>query len=115
MLLENNNKENQDDNNREISSVATLEKPKVKKPPLYRVILLNDDYTPMEFVVYILQYIFNHEHEKATQIMMAVHSRGKGVCGIFPKEIAEMKSHEIITMAQAHEHPLMSEIEPLTD
>ena len=84
-------------------------------PPMYEVALLNDDYTPMEFVVYILQYIFNHEHEKATQIMMAVHSRGKGVCGIFPKEIAEMKSHEIITMAQAHEHPLMSEIEPLTD
>jgi len=82
---------------------------------MYQVVLLNDDYTPMEFVVYILQYIFNHEHEKATQIMMAVHSRGKGVCGIFPKEIAEMKSHEIIKMAQAHEHPLMSEIEPLTD
>ncbi len=95
---------------------AVLEKdPEVTEPPMYQVILLNDDYTPMEFVVYILQFIFNHDHEKATQIMMAVHSRGKGVCGIFPKEIAEMKSHEVISMAQAHDHPLMSEIEPLTD
>ena len=98
------------------SDTAVLEKdPEVKEPPMYQVILLNDDYTPMEFVVYILQFIFNHDHEKATQIMMAVHTRGKGVCGIFPKEIAEMKSHEIISMAQAHDHPLMSEIEPLTD
>ena len=98
------------------SGTAVLEQePQIKEPPMYQVLLLNDDYTPMEFVVYILQHIFNHDHEKATQIMMAVHSRGKGVCGIFPKEIAEMKSHEIITMAQAHEHPLMSEIEPLTD
>tara|TARA_B100000902_G_scaffold36932_1_gene44168 strand:- start:306 stop:647 length:342 start_codon:yes stop_codon:yes gene_type:complete len=95
---------------------AVLEKdPEVTEPPMYQVILLNDDYTPMEFVVYILQFIFNHDHEKATQIMMAVHTRGKGVCGIFPKEIAEMKSHEVISMAQAHDHPLMSEIEPLTD
>ena len=89
--------------------------PEVKEPPMYQVVLLNDDYTPMEFVVYVLQYIFNHNHDASTQIMMAVHARGKGVCGIFPKEIAEMKCHEIITMAQAHEHPLMSEIEPLTD
>ncbi len=95
---------------------VVLEKdPEVKEPPMYQVVLLNDDYTPMEFVVYILQFIFNHDHEKATQIMMAVHTRGKGVCGIFPKEIAEMKSHEVISMAQAHDHPLMSEIEPLTD
>ena len=78
------------------SDTVVLEKdPEVKEPPMYQVILLNDDYTPMEFVVYILQFIFNHDHEKATQIMMAVHTRGKGVCGIFPKEIAEMKSHEV--------------------
>ena len=115
MLLRIKNNKDQQDNNRESSSVATLEKPKVKKPPLYRVILLNDDYTPMEFVVYILQSIFGYEHERSTQIMLAVHTKGKGVCGIFPKEIAEMKSHEINEMAKAHEHPLISEIEPLTD
>ena len=113
MIKLNSSKDNELD--RSSGTLVLEEDPQVKEPPMYQVVLLNDDYTPMEFVVYILQYIFNHEHEKATQIMMAVHSRGKGVCGIFPKEIAEMKSHEIITMAQAHEHPLMSEIEPLTD
>ena len=97
------------------SSLVELEEPKLKKPSLYRVILLNDDYTPMEFVIYVLQTFFSYDKEKATQIMLAVHTKGKGVCGIFPKEIAEMKSHEINEMAKAHEHPLISEIEPLTD
>ena len=98
------------------SGTAVLEQePQVKEPPMYQVLLLNDDYTPMEFVVYILQVFFGFDGDKAQQIMLAVHTHGKGVCGIFPKEIAEMKSHEIITMAQAHEHPLISEIEPLTD
>ena len=70
---------------------AVLEKDtELKEPPLYQVILINDDYTPMEFVVYVLQTVFNHTHEKSTQIMMAVHTKGKGVCGIFSKEIAEM-------------------------
>jgi len=95
---------------------SVLEKePEVKEPPLYQVILLNDDYTPMEFVVYVLQSIFNHNHEKATEIMMAVHTKGKGVCGIFSKEIAEMMSHEVNELAKSHHHPLLSEIEPLTD
>jgi len=95
---------------------AVLEKdPEFKEPPLYQVILINDDYTPMEFVVYVLQTVFAHTHEKSTQIMMAVHTKGKGVCGIFSKEIAEMKSHEVNNMAKHHNHPLLSEIEPLTD
>ena len=65
---------------------AVLEKdPELKEPPLYQVILINDDYTPMEFVVYVLQTVFNHTHDKSTQIMMAVHTKGKGVCGIFSK------------------------------
>ena len=114
MLIENKNKD-QEDNNRDTSSVATLEKPKVKKPPLYRVILLNDDYTPMEFVVFVLQTVFGHTHQKSTEIMMTVHTKGKGVCGIFSKEIAEMMSYEVNTMAKDHGHPLLSEIEPLTD
>ena len=91
MLIENKNKD-QEDNNRDTSSVATLEKPKVKKPPLYRVILLNDDYTPMEFVVYVLQIFFGFDGDKAQQIMLAVHTHGKGVCGIFTREVAETKS-----------------------
>jgi len=96
-------------------TVVLEDKPDLKEPPMYQVVLLNDDFTPMEFVVYILQAIFGYEHERSTQIMLAVHTKGKGVCGIFPKEIAEMKSHEINEMAKAHEHPLISEIEPLTD
>ena len=95
---------------------SVLEKePELKEPPLYQVILLNDDYTPMEFVVYVLQSVFNHDHQKATEIMMAVHTKGKGVCGIFSKEIAEMMSHEVNELAKSHHHPLLSEIEPLTD
>ena len=88
---------------------------KFDKPPLYTVVILNDDFTPMEFVVYVLQTVFNHTHEKSTQIMMAVHTKGKGVCGIFSKEIAEMMSYEVNNMAKHHNHPLLSEIEPLTD
>ena len=95
---------------------AVLEKdPEVKEPPLYQVVLINDDYTPMEFVVFVLQTVFGHTHEQSTQIMMAVHTKGKGVCGIFSKEIAEMMSYEVNNMAKHHNHPLLSEIEPLTD
>jgi len=72
--------------------VITLEdEPQLKEPPLFQVVLLNDDFTPMEFVVYAIQKVFGYEHERATQIMLSVHTKGKGVCGIFPKEIAEMK------------------------
>tara|TARA_B100001057_G_scaffold466941_1_gene524561 strand:- start:2500 stop:2850 length:351 start_codon:yes stop_codon:yes gene_type:complete len=99
----------------DIGTLVMEDKPDLKEPPMYQVVLLNDDFTPMEFVVYILQSIFAYDHERSTQIMLAVHTKGKGVCGIFPKEIAEMKSHEINEMAKAHEHPLISEIEPLTD
>ena len=97
------------------SSLTLQEKPKLKKPPLYKVIMLNDDYTPMEFVVYVLQKFFNYDQERATQIMLAVHTHGKGVCGIFTKEIAETKSSQINDFAQQNEHPLLSEIEPVDD
>ena len=79
------------------------------------MILINDDFTPMEFVVFVLQTVFNHTHEESTKIMMAVHTKGKGVCGIFSKEIAEMMSYEVNNMAKHHNHPLLSEIEPLND
>ena len=96
-------------------SVIEKTEPTTKKPPMYKVILLNDDFTPMEFVVFVLQTIFGLTHEKSTEIMMIVHTKGKGVCGIFSKEIAEMMSYEVNTMAKDHGHPLLSEIEPLTD
>ena len=96
--------------------VITLEnEPQLKEPPLFQVVLLNDDYTPMEFVIYAIQKVFGYEHERATQIMLSVHTKGKGVCGIFPKEIAEMKCAEMNNLAQINEHPLLTEIEPMTD
>ena len=107
-----NNNNNKDDFQR---GLLLDTKPKTKKPSMYNVLLLNDDYTPMEFVVFVLQTVFGHTHQKSTEIMMTVHTKGKGVCGIFSKEIAEMMSYEVNTMAKDHGHPLLSEIEPLTD
>ena len=95
-------------------AVATI-KPKLKKPPLYRVIIFNDDYTPMEFVVYVLQTFFGIDRDKATQIMLAIHTYGKGVCGIFTKEVAETKSVQVNNFARENEHPLTSEIEPVDE
>ena len=97
------------------SSLVELVEPKLKKPSLYRVILLNDDYTPMEFVIYVLQTFFSYDKEKATQIMLAVHTKGKGVCGIYTKEVAETKSNQINNFAKQNEHPLVSDIEPIDE
>ena len=98
------------------SSLATQTvDPILKKPTLYRVILLNDDYTPMEFVVYVLQNFFGFDKEKATQVMLAVHTKGKGVCGVFTREVAETKSMQINNFSKQNEHPLISEIEPVEE
>jgi ATP-dependent Clp protease adaptor protein ClpS len=86
-------------------------KPKLKKPPLFKVVLINDDYTPMEFVVNILESIFNHDREQATQIMLHVHKLGKGVCGVFTKDIAETKVIQVNNFARENKHPLMCEME----
>ena len=86
-------------------------KPRVKKPPLYKVVLLNDDYTPMEFVVEILQNFFHMDRSKATQIMLHVHTRGKGVCGVFPYEIAETKAALVNDYSRKHQHPLLCTLE----
>ncbi len=79
---------------------------KVKKPNLFKVLLLNDDYTPMEFVVHVLQAFFGKGREEATRIMLAVHHRGVGVCGVYPREIAETKVDQVMDLARRHEHPL---------
>ena len=89
--------------------------PKIKKPPLYRVSLLNDDYTPMEFVVEVLQTFFGLDRERSTQVMLAVHTQGKATCGIFPRDIAETKSAQVNQYAQENQHPLISEIEAVED
>lgn len=86
-------------------------RPKLKKPPMYRVLLLNDDYTPMEFVVEILETIFGLERTNATRIMLEVHTRGKGVCGIFTYEIAETKVAQVMKIAQQQQHPLLCTME----
>ena len=105
--------EDQEDQGTSVA-VATI-KPKLKKPPLYRVIIFNDDYTPMEFVVYVLQTFFGIDRDKATQIMLAIHTHGKGVCGIFTREVAETKSVQVNNFARENEHPLISEIEPVDE
>ena len=86
-------------------------KPKLKKPPLFKVVLLNDDYTPMEFVVQILESIFSHNREQATQIMLHVHKLGKGVCGIYTKDIAETKMVQVNNLSRENKHPLLCDIE----
>lgn len=86
-------------------------KPKVRRPPLYKVILLNDDYTPMDFVVYVLQKFFGMNQEQATQVMLQVHTKGMGVCGIFNRDIAETKVALVNQFAREHQHPLKCTME----
>ncbi len=91
--------------------VATKTKPKTAKPSLYKVLLLNDDYTPMEFVVLTLQRFFRMDIEAATRVMLHVHQRGVGVCGIFTYEVAETKVSQVIDFAREHNHPLQCTME----
>ncbi|CAA0088782.1 ATP-dependent Clp protease adapter protein ClpS [Zhongshania aliphaticivorans] len=86
-------------------------KPELKKPRMYAVVLLNDDYTPMEFVVEILEDFFYLDRQRATQVMLAVHTKGKGVCGVFTKDIAETKAAQVNQYARDNGHPLLAEIE----
>ena len=92
--------------------LAVLEaRPRLKRPPLYKVILINDDYTPMEFVVHILESFFSIDRENATRIMLEVHTRGMGVCGVFPREIAETKVAKVNNYSREHRHPLLCTME----
>ena len=103
-----------DPNADEQSGVVTAEaeaKPTLKRPPMYKVILLNDDYTPMEFVVHILERFFGMHREKAVQVMLAVHTQGNAVVGIFPRDVAETKSEQVNQYAQENQHPLVSRVE----
>lgn len=86
-------------------------KPKLKQPSLYKVVLLNDDYTPMDFVVEILQGFFHMDKAKATQVMLHVHTRGKGVCGVFTKDVAETKVALVNDYSRENQHPLMCDME----
>ena len=93
------------------TGLVTQTKVKTKKPSLYRVVILNDDYTPMEFVVFILERIFNKGSEEAYKIMLHVHNHGVGVCGIFTYEVAETKVAQVLDLARRNEHPLQCDME----
>jgi len=85
--------------------------PETKVPPLYRVVLLNDDYTPMEFVVDVLERFFAMDRHSATRVMLEVHTRGKGICGVFTYEIAETKVAQVTSYSREHQHPLLCTLE----
>ncbi len=93
------------------TGVITRTRPKTKKPSLYRVILLNDDYTPMEFVVHVLEKYFNKGRQEATRIMLHVHQKGAGTCGVYTYEVAETKVTQVIDFARQHGHPLQCTME----
>ena len=92
-------------------TLLEAKKSKVQPPPLFKVMLLNDDYTPMEFVVVVLQRFFALSREKATQIMLKVHREGLGVCGVYPKDIATTKVEQVVAYARKHQHPLQCVME----
>lgn len=90
------------------SGLATQEaRPRLKRPPLFRVVLLNDDFTPMDFVVEVLKQFFGMGEEKATQVMLHVHTRGVGVCGVFSRDVAETKVRQVNDYSRQHQHPLL--------
>ena len=91
--------------------LSTQTRVRTKKPSLYRVLLLNDDYTPMEFVVFILERFFNRSREQATRIMLHVHQKGVGLCGVYTYEVAETKVAQVLDLAKRHEHPLQCVME----
>lgn len=104
------NQDHDPDTERE-SGLALKTRPKTKKPAMYRVLLLNDDYTPMEFVVHILERFFNKTREEATDVMLHVHRRGVGLCGVYTYEIAETKVNQVMDFARANEQPLQCTME----
>ena len=93
------------------TGVITKPRTKTQKPSMYKVLLLNDDYTPMEFVVHVLKRFFSKNREEATQIMLHVHRKGVGICGVYPYEIAETKVTQVIDLARKHQHPLQCTLE----
>ena len=93
------------------TGVVVKAKPKTKKPSMYKVLMLNDDYTPMEFVVHVLERFFSKTREEATRIMLHVHHRGVGICGVFTYEVAETKVTQVMDFARQHQHPLQCTLE----
>ncbi|WP_075214723.1 ATP-dependent Clp protease adapter ClpS [Mongoliimonas terrestris] len=105
------NRRNESDDNDNGTGVVTKTRPKTKKPSMYRVLILNDDYTPMEFVVHVLERFFNKGREEATRIMLHVHHHGVGECGVYTYEVAETKVTQVMDFARRHQHPLQCVME----
>ncbi|MEC6997728.1 MAG: ATP-dependent Clp protease adapter ClpS [Pseudomonadota bacterium] len=93
------------------NNLLTKEKTRLKKPDMYAVIMLNDDYTPMEFVIYVLQSVFKKNYEDAKRIMLLIHNEGKGICGVFPLDIAETKANQVVEFARINQHPLECKVQ----
>ena len=98
-------------NNEEDQGVITKVRKSLKKPNMFAVLLINDDYTPMEFVIYILQSIFRKSYEEAKTIMLEVHNKGKGVCGVYSLDIAETKANQVIEFSRINQHPLECKVQ----
>jgi ATP-dependent Clp protease adaptor protein ClpS len=103
--------ENEQDSGRGLA--LEVAKPQVARPPLFQVLLLNDDFTPMDFVVEVLRSFFNLDQEQAVQVMLHVHTRGRGVCGVFTREVAETKVTHVNEYSRSHQHPLLCTMEKL--
>ena len=95
----------------ELGVVVAPARPELQRPPMYQVVLLNDDFTPMDFVVAVLELFFAMTRERATQVMLHVHTRGKGICGVFTREVAETKVTQVNEFSRAHQHPLLCSME----
>lgn len=115
LLVFNHYSDDQDGERDEGGVAVAPAKPKLKKPSMYKVVLLNDDYTPMDFVVEVLERFFSMPTEKATQVMIAVHVHGKGVCGLYTKDIAETKAAMVNQYSRDNEHPLLCDIEAVDE
>ncbi|MBF0561684.1 MAG: ATP-dependent Clp protease adapter ClpS [Alphaproteobacteria bacterium] len=108
---DNNTDDDKGNNQGTNTDVATKSRLKTKRPSMYKVLMLNDDYTPMEFVVHVLESYFNKSREEATRIMLHVHQRGVGICGVFTYEVAETKVQQVMDLARRNQHPLQCTIE----
>lgn len=111
LIISNQASDSQQDYDYDSGLVVEEEKPKLKPPKRYKVVIVNDDFTPMEFVVQVLTMFFGMDHAKATRVMMAVHTKGKGICGVYSHEIAETKVDQVNEFAKLNQHPLMCTME----
>ena len=114
-MAQDNDGNNDDDRRHEAGGATGLAietaKPELKPPAMFKVLLLNDDYTPMDFVVEVLETFFSMNREQSTRVMLTVHTQGKAVCGIYSRDVAETKAAQVVDYARRHQHPLMAKIE----